>query len=46
MQKWVVAKTDALKVELLQKPVSGQPQMVQLVPGSKLDAGMYGLFAV
>jgi len=46
MQKYVVAKTDALKVELLQKPVPGQPQMVQLVPGSKLDAGMYSLFAV
>ena len=39
-------KNDALRVELLQKPVSGQPQMVQLVPGSKLDAGVYSLFAV
>jgi hypothetical protein len=46
MQKYVVAKTDALKVELLQKPLPGQPQIVQLVPGSKLDAGMYSLFAV
>jgi hypothetical protein len=46
MQKYIVAKTDALKVELLQKPVSGQPQMVQLVPASKLEAGVYGLFAV
>jgi hypothetical protein len=46
MQKYIVAKTDALKVELLQKPVSGQPQMVQLVPASKLEAGVYSLFAV
>jgi tetratricopeptide (TPR) repeat protein len=46
MQKYVVAKADALKVELLQKPVPGQPQMVQLVPASRLDAGVYSLFAV
>jgi len=46
LQKYVVAKTDALKVELLQKPVPGQTQMVQLVAGSNLQPGMYCLFAV
>ena len=46
MQKFVVAKTDALKVELLQKPVPGQPQMIQLVPESTLDPGIYSLFAL
>jgi hypothetical protein len=46
MEKYVVAKTDALKIELLQKPVPAQPQMLQLVPDKKLDAGVYSLFAV
>jgi tetratricopeptide (TPR) repeat protein len=44
--KYVVAKTDSLKVELLQKPVPGQPQMIQLVPASDLEAGIYCVFAV
>jgi hypothetical protein len=46
LQRYVVARTDALKVELLQKPVPGQPQMIQLVPASNLEPGMYCLFAV
>jgi len=46
MEKYVVAKTDALKIELLQKPVPVQPRMLQLVPDKKLDAGVYSLFAV
>jgi hypothetical protein len=46
LQKYVVAKIDALKVELLQKPVSGQPQMLQLIPASNLEPGMYCLFVV
>ena len=46
LQKYVIAKTDALKVELLQKPVPGQPQMVQLVPASNLEPGVYCLFVV
>jgi hypothetical protein len=46
LQEYIVAKTDELKIELLQKPVAGQPQMVQLVPASGLESGIYGLFAV
>lgn len=45
MQKYVLAKAADLKIELLQKPVPGQPQMVQLVPESDLEPGIYGLFA-
>ena len=46
MQKYVLAKTDALRIELLQKPISGQPQMIQLVPASALEPGLYSVFAV
>lgn len=45
MQKYVIAKTDALKIELLQKPIPGQPQMIQLVPEAPLEPGMYSIFA-
>jgi hypothetical protein len=46
LDKYIVAKTDALKIELLQKPVPGQPQMVQLVPATDLVPGVYCLFVV
>jgi hypothetical protein len=46
MQKYVIAKTDALKIELLQKPIPGQPQMIQLVPESPLEPGIYSIFAL
>ncbi len=46
LQEYVVAKTDELKMQLLQKPVAGQPQMIQLVPASNLDPGIYCLFAI
>ena len=46
MQKYVIAKTDALKIEFLQKPIPGQPQMIQLVPESPLEPGLYSIFAL
>jgi tetratricopeptide (TPR) repeat protein len=46
MQKYVIAKTDALKIEFLQKPIPGQPQMIQLIPESPLEPGIYSIFAV
>jgi len=46
MQKYVLGKTDALKIELLQKPIPGQPQMIQLVPESPLEPGMYSISAL
>ena len=46
IQKYVVAKTDALKINLLQKPIPGQPQMIQLVPEAPLEPGTYSVFAL
>jgi hypothetical protein len=46
LQKYVLAKTDMLKVELLQRPVPGQPQMILLVPAADLDPGIYCLFSI
>lgn len=45
MQEYVIAKTDAYKVNLLQKPVPGQAQMIQLVPEAPLQSGLYALFS-
>ncbi len=46
LQKYVLAKTDMLKVDLLQKPVPGQSQMILLVPATDMEPGIYCLFSV
>jgi hypothetical protein len=46
LQKYVLARIDTQKISLLQKPVSGQPQMVQLVPETDFEPGLYAAFAV
>jgi hypothetical protein len=46
IERYLVAKTEGLKIDLLEKPVAGQPQMLELVPASNLTPGIYGLFAI
>jgi len=46
IQRYLIAKTEGLKIDLLEKPVAGQPQMLQLVPSSNLTPGIYALFAI
>lgn len=44
VNKYLLARVEPLKISLLRKPVVGQARMVQIIPSSDFEPGIYGAF--